>query len=739
MSDSINLGSVKDIISHIRKINDTDYEIQANENHSHGVAELAKSFADEFGMGDFGYMMGMLHDKGKEKIEFQEYIQDINGIPNHTKWTQKGKQHAYVGALIAKELFGLMQSPLLLNPLAGHHRGLYNDWELRENMKKDIPQDVSVSAIDNKLILPQWFRGDRMKPKDFHHIVRQLFSCLVDADYLDTERFMKPEVFALRGNKVSLLELMPKLDSYLQSLKENVTPSEVNKIRNCIQQYCIDSACAEQGIFSLTVPTGGGKTLSSLVWAMRHAATHNLRRIIIAIPYTSIIVQTARVLKDIFGEENVLEHHSNLNPANIKDEELREQTMMAMENWDYPIIVTTNVQLLESMMGSRSSDCRKLHNICNSVLILDEVQTLPTDFLQPIVDSLDTYQRIFGVSILLTTASQPILSGLIEGCNPSTSFLGIGNIVEIIPPDLRLHDRLRRVLLSLDEESSNYDEIAERLRKHDRVLCIVNTRCDAKEIFDRLPDEGITLHLSRMMCPKHVSEVIAEIRKSIETKENKIVRVVATQLIEAGVDIDFPVVYRQEAGLDSVLQAAGRCNREGERGMCTTYVFSLTKEHQLPPGSMRAGNEARKTLSADSDWFAPETMTEYFQQLYCRTQTFDCKGMHEYLYNPRDIQYEEAAQEFKLINDNSIPVIVNWNDSPSLVDMLRHEGPSYSLMKQIAQYSVNVRSNDLKKLLSAGTLEEVIEGTYYANEHAQYSEKVGLLTENHWLEEILII
>lgn len=258
-----------------------------------------------------------------------------------------------------------------------------------------------------------------------------LYSCLVDADYLDTEHFMLPEQFRLRGGKSTVEELLLKLEVYLSNLKRNVSNTEINRIRNEVQQYCIDASEDDVDFYSLTVPTGGGKTLSSVLWALRHANKNGLRRIIIAIPYTSIITQTAATLRNIFGDENVLEHHSNVN---LMDENEGSQRLkLATENWDYPIVVTTNVQLFESLFSNKPSDCRKLHNIVNSVLILDEVQTLPMGFLQPIVDTLDTLKRVFNVSILFTTASQPVLNGRIEGTNPLVGFDALPQIKEIVP------------------------------------------------------------------------------------------------------------------------------------------------------------------------------------------------------------------------------------------------------------------------------------------------------------------
>jgi CRISPR-associated endonuclease/helicase Cas3 len=373
-------------------------------------------------------------------------------------------------------------------------------------------------------------------------------------------------------------------------------------------------------------------------------------------------------------------------------------------------------------------------------LILDEVQTLPVDFLQPIVDTLDTLQRVFGTSILFTTASQPVLTGEIVGTNKMNSFEALPEIKEIIPEKAQLHDRLRRVKLEFDDTRSDYDDIVKRMTKYPRVLCIVNTRNDAKEIYDRLPKDGICLHLSRMMCPDHVRATIEEVKKALKNESNAVVRVVATQLIEAGVDIDFPVVFRQEAGLDSVLQAAGRCNREGRLDMGETFVFSLQKP--LPPGFISQTNKARLGMGKQHDWFAPEAMTDYFQQLYSRIESFDKAHIKDLLYK-QEMLFETAVSEFRLIEDKTTAVIINWKNSMDIVERLRLEGPTYRLMKSLSQYSVNVRGDlkkgDMKKLIDMGAIEELFEGVFVISDKAFYDEKVGLVLENHWLEETYII
>ena len=707
-------------ISHI----DNEGAIQSNEEHQKGVAQRAEHFAAEFGMGDCGRLMGLLHDKGKEQEEWQKYIQGA---------IKTGPNHAYVGAIIAQRQYPQI-APLIAQPIAGHHRGLYDYCDYIEETKRELPKDVIFDAV----IPYQFPKLPKMEKYDLHHLVRMLFSCLVDADSLDTEAFINPTQAKQRGSHTSMQELLATLEKHLEGLKANALDTEVNHIRNYVQAQCVRESQGESGFYSLTVPTGGGKTLSSVLWALHHAVRNNLQRIIIAIPYTSIIVQTAATLKRIFGEDNVLEHHSNVNPDEIKDYNLRERLQLATENWDYPIVVTTNVQLFESLFSNKRSDCRKLHNIANSVIVLDEVQTLPLGFYKPIVHTLDSLKRLFGVSVLFTTASQPILTGRIEGTNSSASFDALTSVHEIIPEEACLHDKLRRVEIDFFDAPSTYDEIVSELVKHQRVLCIVNTRKDAKELYDRLPKDSLCLHLSRMMCPAHVASTIQKIKAVLNDNSNHPIRVIATQLIEAGVDIDFPVVYRQEAGLDSILQAAGRCNREGKLGICTTYVFSLAKEHSLPTGFITQTNNARLGMGRNFDWFSPEAMKSYFQQLHSRVGNFDVRQMETLLYKP-DCEFEEAANKFSLIDDQSISVIINWGDSLKLYQQLVSDGPSYSLMKKLAQFSVGIRTKDFEKLKDKGVVKEPFENIYAITDPSFYSKETGLLINNQWTEETFII
>lgn len=733
-------------ISHLYKNSENgQWVIQTNEEHQQGVAELASAFARQFGLPTWGRVLGLLHDKGKERNAFQQYIRMVNGLPSTNLKHYEEHNHSFVGGILSIELMGQNVLNLLANQIISHHTGLHDYIDAEDILKKkQLPseinkEDISIDSGTLRKELRNLFSKYGVDIKHLHHLSRMLFSCLVDADRLDTERFMNEELWRKRGSTSTLAELLPKLESFIQRLQSESDDTYVNRIRKKVSERCSVTSSGNKGFYSLTVPTGGGKTLSSMLWAMKHAVRHSMKHIIIAIPYTSIIVQTASILKNIFGEKNVLEHHSNFNPDDITNEEVREKAMLATENWDYPIIVTTNVQLFESMFSNKPSACRKLHNIVNSVIILDEVQTLPADFLQPVINAMKAYHALFGVSFLFTTASQPVLSGTVEGTNPQAKLEGIEHITEIIPNEYALHDKLQRVKLVIDNTGKTYDEIAKELVKHDKVLCIVNTRKDAKELYDRMPDEGVKLHLSRMMCPAHINETICRIKTIIKNGSQQIVRVIATQLVEAGVDIDFPVVFRQEAGLDSILQAAGRCNREGRNALGRTFVFSLSAQNRKPFGQIAAANNARLNLPSDSDWFAPSVMSQYFRQLYSRKNTFDKNGIKYYLYNPDELCFEKASESFKLIDDDNMNLIVNWSNSMALVEKLKDTGCTYQLMKQLAQFTVGINLSDFNKLVGYGVVDEIIEGIYTVPDKVQYDDYTGLSLENHWTEQILTI
>ncbi len=717
------------MISHLYQKENGSWVIQTNKEHCEGVAKMAASFASEFGMEHLGHVLGLMHDRGKEKTDFQKHIKRESGYDANVRPTGD-TSHSLTGAIVLNRKYPDKMC-LLSNPIAGHHRGLYDIDELEYLLTSEIDSEIDRSVPDIKLSKPDF----DMKGSDIHHLSRMLYSCLVDADYLDTERFMNKSSFDQRGGCDAMPTLLQRLNKHLEKLSQRAQ-SPLNILRSKVQQQCADKALCQPGFFELTVPTGGGKTIASMVWAINHAIRHRKKRVIIAIPYTSIIIQTAQTLREIFGDENVLEHHSI-----IADDKISDKNRLATENWDFPIVVTTNVQLFESMFSNRPGKCRKLHSLANSIVILDEVQSLPLSFLQPIIDGIKAYAKMFGTSFLFCTASQPILDGDRKG-EGQAIFKGLENnsICRIVNNPLRLHESLRRVKINFASCNRSPEDIARQLKNHNRVLCVANTRKTAAEIFDCMPNEGITLHLSRMMCPMHIRETIKKIKQALKQDNDTPVRVVSTQLIEAGVDIDFPVVYRQFSGLDSILQAAGRCNREGLLPEATTYVYQT--DGYTPHGSIANATNAMKemrSLYPDSDWLAPETMHEYYRILYTKTPTFDKENITAMSANAKHVEYESIAKKFRLIDDTGVPLIVNYGNVQNLIDQLKIFGPSNRLSKQLGQYTVNVNRRLFNDMMDSGLIEEPWEGIYYVGYADQYDPKKGLKSNNEYLEQTYTI
>lgn len=552
-----------------------------------------------------------------------------------------------------------------------------------------------------------------------------LFSCLVDADFLDTEAFMNPEQARDRGGYARLAELKPLLDRHLEQMVETAPDTPVNAVRRDILSACKKAALQPPGLFSLTVPTGGGKTLSGTSFAVDHAVTYGKDRVIYVIPYTSIIEQTANILADVFGPENVIEHHSNLDP----DKETQ-RSRLAAENWDAPVIVTTNVQFFESLYAARSSRCRKLHNIINSVVILDEAQLLPPGLLDPCVDIIQQLTRDYGVTMVLSTAAQPALNGLTP--------------LEIIENPARLYENLKRTKVILPDnlnEVSKWEDIAENLQIHDQALCVVNTRRDCHDLFRLMPPD--TIHLSALLCGRHRSEKIREIKERL--REGLPVRVISPQLVEAGVDIDFPVVYRALSGLDAIIQAGGRCNREGRLNqdgrLGEVHVFVPPKP--APRGLLLKGeNTARELFSLpDADLQHPETFTRYFQLFYSKANDTGTR-FKDWLQKDAgslQVQFRTAAKAFRFIEDHDQQaVFVRYGDSFRWLDELRKAGPNRRNLRQLQRFTVHLSKRDFDKAKIDGLMEEVRPG--YWLWIGNYDDQYGLdLFGAGWAPEDLMI
>ena len=543
------------------------------EDHLQAVAARAREFAAAFDAGDWGYLAGLWHDLGEYLPEFQRRL---HGDPTRV-------DHAGPGAASALTHRG--NGLPLAFAIAGHHAGLAD---------RAADGDTGLTALLNrtKQQAGAWQRIERTIPSDFwpHNVptlpialktdadkralelwTRLLFSTLVDADYLETERFYDAAKTDRRGRYDSISILKQQLDAHLATFTAD---SPVNRLRAEILADCRRAAMQPAGLFSLTVPTGGGKTLSGLAFALDHALRNNLRRVVVAIPYTSIIEQTADVYRRIVGDANVVEHHSNVDTQQRyqQNAELEDRRRLAAEDWDAPLVVTTNVQLLESLLANQPSHCRKLHNLTRAVIVLDEAQCLPLDMATTVVELLGELASRFGSTVVLSTATQPALK------ERENFPQGLKQVREIIADPTTLAAKLQRVQIQWPSDPhtrpADYTEIAGEIAARPRVLAIVHKRADARTLAKLLPDEGL-YHLSALMCPAHRRRVLAEVRQRLKLADGRPLRLVATQLIEAGVDVDFPVVYRALAGLDSIAQAAGRCDREGR----LTAAWIETQRH----------------------------------------------------------------------------------------------------------------------------------------------------------------
>jgi CRISPR-associated endonuclease/helicase Cas3 len=575
------------------------------EDHLRNVAEMAERFAEPFGSGSWGRLAGLWHDLGKYSHAFQRYLRASAGTVNDTHRAEvAGKvDHSTAGAQHAARLGPLGR--LLAYCIAGHHAGLpCNEGGvpgLSMRLKKQIeplsaPAELYAISLPSppKLRLP---RDKRRGAFSVAFFTRMLFSCLVDADFLATELFMSPERASQRPReRAGPEELRVRLDAHLEEKERCAPDTPVNHHRRKVLATCREKASLSPGFFSLNVPTGGGKTLSSLAFGLTHAVQYGLRRVVYAIPFTSIIEQTADVFREALGDlaDEVLEHHSNLEPEDPKKQS--ERSRLASENFAAPLVVTTNVQLFESLFSSRTSRCRKLHRLAKSVIVLDEAQTLPPNLLAPTLAALDELVRNYGTTIVLCTATQPAIEKR-DGFP-----IGLEDVTPIIDQPHALHLALRRTQVHSVGKLTD-QQVAERLRQPAQVLCVVNTRRHAAELF-KLLDDSDALHLSASMCGAHRSEVIAEIRRRLDPTVSAPCRVISTQVVEAGVDVDFPLAYRAAAGLDSVAQTAGRCNREGqlkdERGqyrLGCVMVFDYD-EHQHSPPAQRGRKRGHRRAAA---------------------------------------------------------------------------------------------------------------------------------------------
>lgn len=713
-----------------------DGERQLLSEHLAHVGSIAGCFADAFGALEWGRAAGFLHDWGKATKRFQDRLDGASFKVDHST----------AGAQQAVKIFG-QPGRLLAACIAGHHAGLADGKSERDSClaSRLARQDFPVPIRRDELLspgaigkIPISVAGPKVTRQrlafQVSFFVRMLFSCLVDADRLDSEWFTDPDRADLRQDHPSLRELQRRFSKEMQSFLSATDPKPINVRRRKILEDCLREASDLPGLFSLTVPTGGGKTRSSLGFALRHAMCHGMKKIIYVIPFMSIIEQNAAVFRDILGKDAVLEHHSSFDPAGLWKGDMAfsaesHKFELAAENWDAPLIVTTGVQFFESLFSSHPSRCRKLHNIARSVVILDEAQMLPVHLLLPCLEALRELTTNYGTSVVLCTATQPALK-----VNPEFE-VGLANVREIMENPEELYREFKRVEVKPPLKLTK-NQLVQTLERYEQVLCIVNTRREAREIFQGLAAAEGTYHLSALMCPEHRSEKIDAIKERLDNELP--CRVVSTRLIEAGVDIDFPVVFRAMGGIDSIAQAAGRCNREDNLQHCgTLFVFELEGTTLPPPFRAPAEVAAEVMRKYPHDPLCLAAVEDYFRMLYWRAgDQLDSKrilvDLAEYAQEGF-FPFDRVSRLFRLIETEGEPILIPYDDKArAVIDGLRYATYPGSLLRQGQRYAVQVFPQALMKMEAIGAIER-LQGAYPTlTDYAYgsfYSDAMGLTDE----------
>jgi CRISPR-associated endonuclease/helicase Cas3 len=760
--------------------------------HLKAVADLAADFAPA-GARSWAHLAGLWHDLGKFRAGFQRYIrQDENAHIEGRGVGRRDKSHSAAGAVQAlkalEQCFGAhgrRAGWLLAHLIAAHHAGLYDKSDLNERLlgggradsEREHREAVDACAahaptllalppaLDARTLLtgvPGLLEGEPLAQALW---LRMLFSALVDADFLDTEAYLNRTRAEYRGGFPPLATYLEQLDAHLDAMAGDVRASgraedPVMRARAQVLAYCRTAAGMPPGVFSLQVPTGGGKTLASLAFALRHAVAHGLERVIVAIPYTSIVEQTADVLAGIFGRDRFVEHHSQADSAAGAE---TARSRLACENWDAPLIVTTNVQLFESLFAARTSRCRKLHRIQRSVIVLDEAQTLPPPFMQPTLDALRLLVRHYGVTLVSCTATQPVLSDITRfDARASLRGLTRGDERprEIVQAVLPLYEQLERVRLKWPADLLATEEIpalAARMATEPALLAVVNTRRDAAELvreLDRAASDGEpALHLSAAMCGQHRADVIARIRQRLDARrdgDRRSLRVVATQLVEAGVDVDFPVVFRALGGLDAIAQAAGRCNREGRLGARGGRVEVFVRP--IPPALSALVRAAQATCSVlgagRPEALAPSLFEGYFKHWYSQFK-LDEKNVLSMLERNADfdLRLRSAADAYRLIDDqDQVAVVVPYTPlagpdervAPALAALRAGNAERWHL-RTLQRYVVQARRRVVQAGLARADLTEPLPGWVVLDDDQRYSVRFGLMSEGAVLDAATLI
>ena len=693
---------------------------QSLENHLEKVAQIAGNFAQPFDGSIWAQLLGLSHDIGKGSLSWQAYLRHENEIfDDFAKYYIGRVEHSAHGAQRLYEN-SKEAGKLMAYCVGGHHGGLPNwvdahESSLKERLKKSLPK-IAIQPNTHELPenLPFVVSDTTRFGFQLQFFVRMLFSCLVDADFLDTEAALDSGKAVWRSQYPDLSKLREPFWGKFNQLRYKAEETTVKAQREIVLSDCLKNANKETGLFSLTVPTGGGKTLASLAFALEHAKKHKKRRIIYVIPFTSIIEQNAAVFRDMLGDDTVLEHHCNFIPDD-SDWRIR----LATENWDAPIVVTTNVQFFDSFFSRKSSKCRKLHNVVNSVVIFDEVQAIPVEKLMPCLEVIRELSLNYKVTSILCTATQPAIHFREEFQS------GLTNVQEIVQDVPSLFNSLKRTKEKFIGTISEMD-LAGKLAEHEQVLCVVNTRQQALDVFSGLPESEENIHLSALMYPAHRSSKLVDIRSRLNN--GLPCRVVSTQLIEAGVDVDFSCVFRAISGIDSIAQAAGRCNRNGlHEKPCPVFVFNFPESSECSFFRKAAQSSQKLFKRFDGDLTSPECVSEYFLDYFWKNQhRMDEGGTLDLCRNAQkgDIQFKDIAN-FQMIETATLPVVIAIEATAAdLIRQLTFAKHTGLILRKLQQYSVQVYPYQLDEIRS--WLEDPYPGVSVLRSPELYSEQTGL-------------
>lgn len=702
--------------------------------HLRSTAKIAESFGRNSIEREIFRYCGMIHDLGKYQNEFQDYLKyggKRGSVP-----------HAAFGAG-----FGYRQTKLdsIAFAVLGHHKGLSDLGNWKSDIKAVLNDPrledlISVFVLDTDCDVHSCLNVQHLNEistklgKEF--FVRYLFSVLTDSDWLDTEEHFSPENSAYRTRRYLNIERM--IEDIDNNFAKFEIDGELNILRNQARDEAVRNALGLPGFYSLNLPTGLGKTLTSFYWALKHAKKNNLRRIIIVLPYVNIIDQTADTLKRIFGEEVILEHHSSVIEEAVFDDELGlcDEKKLASENWDFPVIVTTTVQFFESLFSNRSSKCRKIHNISDAVVIFDEVQTLPQHLVLPTLEMLKQVQKMLGTSFLFCTATQPAFE-------KRDGFNGIESIIPLISNAKELFNKTIRVNYSVldDFRPIENEELCKKvINLSASVLVVVNTKSQAADVYRILQQElplehGTVYHLSTNMCAHHRRRIIHSIRDCLQNEKN--VLVVSTQLIEAGVDFDFPYVFRAIAPLESIIQAGGRCNREGRLAGKGNVVIFSPADGKIPSGIYETAScHARSLIKADSEFlYRHEAYGNYYRQMIKLFVDPDKQKIND---SREDFLFETVAKSYRLIDAPNYPLFIkDYNDESMELfqQLLRYPLITRQISRKMQPYVVQVYQNFIFKYSSFIDSKTVNGVNVWIG---KYDDRLGIRTDDYLVDELVI-